>query len=44
MHQFLFHIANNKHTLMFNFINRCKCLAYLCTVTLAIFVKRNLVM
>jgi len=29
---------------VFNFINRGKCLAYLCTVTLAIIVKSNLIM
>ena len=31
MHQFLLHIHNNRHTIVFNFFNRCKCLAYLWT-------------
>ena len=37
MHRFLLDIYNNRHTRVFNFFNRCKCLAYLCTFTLAIF-------
>ena len=31
MHTFLLHMHNNRHTLVFNLFNRCKCLTYLWT-------------
>ena len=31
MYHFLLHIHNNRNTIMFNFFNICKCLAYLWT-------------
>ena len=31
IYQFLLHIHNNRNTILFNFLNRCKCLAYLWT-------------
>ena len=34
MHQLLLHIHNNRHTLVFNFFNRCTWLAYVWTIAL----------